>query len=256
MKIAETGSREGIDFEGNYAMEEIEELVSVMKKLMRVRDTILRVNLEYIRSAAMEDAYRTEPPFRLQGSYRNMNRIAEKILPIMTDDEVETTIFGHYENEAQTLTTGAEANLLKFRELEGVLTEAEIERWEDIKRKFNRNLLMGGRDDNDPVTRVVGTLAGFSEGLGRIEGVLSKAAADQARPATLADVTVEKLERLIGELRAVPVNVEIKVVPVHEGEEAAEPAAAKKKSAKAKRVSGKAANLPVDVESSVEQGGE
>ncbi len=255
MKIAETGSRDGVDFEGNYALEEIEELVSVMKKLMRVRDTILRVNLEYIRSAAMEDAYRTEPPFRLQGSYRNMNRIAERILPIMTDGEVEATIFDHYENEAQTLTTGAEANLLKFRELEGVLTEAETERWEDIKRKFNRNLLMGGRGNNDPVSRVVGTLAGFSEGLGRIEGVLSKAAADQARPATLADVTVEKLERLIGELRAVPVNVEIKVVPVHEGEEAPD-VKPTRKNAPRKRVSGKAANLPVDVESSVEQGEE
>ncbi|MCB1229082.1 MAG: AAA family ATPase [Verrucomicrobiae bacterium] len=255
MKIAETGSREGVDFEGNYAMEEIEELVSVMKKLMRVRDTILRVNLEYIRSAAMEDDYRTEPAFRLQGSYRNMNRIAEKVLPIMTDDEVEGAIFDHYENEAQTLTTGAEANLLKFRELEDVQTEAETERWEDIKRKFNRNLLMGGRGDNDPVSRVVGTLAGFSEGLGRIEGVLSKATEHQMKPATLADITVEKLERIIGELRAVPVNVEIKVVPVHEGEEEETTAPpAKKKSAKTKRISGKTENLPVDVESSVEQG--
>ena len=257
MKIAETGSREGVDFEGNYSMEEIEELVSVMKKLMRVRDTILRVNLEYIRSAAMEDDYRTEPAFRLQGSYRNMNRIAEKILPIMTDAEVEEEIFAHYENEAQTLTTGAEANLLKFRELEGVLTEAETERWEDIKRKFNRNLLMGGRGENDPVSRVVGTLAGFSEGLGRIEGVLTKAAEHQRQPATLADITVEKLERIIGELRAVPVNVEIKVVPVHESDEEEQETPkppAKKKSAKRKRISGKAENLPVDVESSVEQG--
>jgi hypothetical protein len=40
---------------------------------------------EYIRSAAQADAYRTEPPFLLQGSYRNMNRIAEKVLPVMND---------------------------------------------------------------------------------------------------------------------------------------------------------------------------
>ncbi len=265
LKMAETGSREGVDFEGNYSMEEIEELVSVMEKLTRVRDTILRVNLEYIRSAAMEDDYRTEPAFRLQGSYRNMNRIAEKILPVMTDEEVVATIFDHYENEAQTLTTGAESNLLKFRELEGVLTSEETARWEDIKKKFNRNLLMGGRGDNDPVSRVVGTLAGFSEGLGRIEGVLADAAEQQNQPANLADVTVEKLERIIAELRAVPVNVEIKVVPVHEGEEPAaakkrpppgRKAAAKKKTPKRKRVSGKASGLPVDVESVVEQGGD
>lgn len=43
-----------------------------------------------------------------------MNRIAEKVIPLMTDEEVEGFIFDHYENESQTLTTGVEANLLKF----------------------------------------------------------------------------------------------------------------------------------------------
>ncbi|MEM7601207.1 MAG: DNA repair ATPase, partial [Verrucomicrobiota bacterium] len=128
MQIAESGSADGVSFDGNYSPGEIDEMVSVMRKLMRVRDTILRVNLEYIRSAAMEDAYRTEPPFRLQGSYRNMNRIAEKILPIMTDAEVESVIVEHYENESQTLTTGAESNLLRFREMEGTLSEEDAER--------------------------------------------------------------------------------------------------------------------------------
>ncbi|MCB1088407.1 MAG: ATP-binding protein, partial [Verrucomicrobiae bacterium] len=260
MRIVATGQREGVDLEGSHSLEEMEEYESVMAKLSRVRDTILRVNREYIRSAAMEDAYRTEPPFRLQGSYRNMNRIAERILPIMTDGEVETAIFYHYENEAQTLTKGAEANLLKFRELEDVLTEAETERWDEIRRKFARNLLMGGRGDDDPVNRVVGTLAGFSDGLGRIEGVLSKAAAHQAQPATLADVTVEKLEQMIAALRAVPVNVEIKVVPVREGDEegAAEASSEVEKptatpAPKRKRLRGKEKGVPVDVETEVDQ---
>ncbi len=247
MKIAETGSHEGVDFEGNYSMEEIEDLVSVMKKLMRVRDTILRVNMEYIRSAAMEDDYRTEPPFRMQGSYRNMNRIAEKILPIMTDAEVEQVIMDHYENESQTLTAGAEANLLKFRELEGIQTDEEKVRWDEIKSKFNRNQLMGGRGENDPVSRVVGTLASIHE-------TLAKAATHQMQPATLADVTVERLAEIIANLRAVPVDVEIKVVPVHEGEEEGPPKkVSKKKSAKTKKISGKEINLPVDVEAVVDQ---
>ena len=38
---------------------------------------------------AQADEYRTEPPFQLQGSYRNMARLAEKILPVMSDDEIE-----------------------------------------------------------------------------------------------------------------------------------------------------------------------
>jgi hypothetical protein len=238
MQIAETGSSEGVDFDGNYSPQEIEEMVSVMKKLMRVRDTILRVNLEYIRSAAMEDAYRTEPPFRLQGSYRNMNRIAEKILPVMTDEEVEGVIVDHYENESQTLTTGAESNLLKFREMEGTLSAEDEERWTEIKRRFGRNLLMGGAGENDPVSRVVGTLAGFSDGLHRIETVLADAAMENAKPATLADDALEKMQKIISDLRAVPVNVEIKVVPVQES---------------GKPIDMPVEELPVKVESAVEQ---
>ncbi|MDF1753850.1 MAG: DNA repair ATPase [Verrucomicrobiales bacterium] len=199
MKIAEAGSQKGVDFEGNYAVEEIDEMVNVMKKIMRVRDTILRVNLEYIRSAAMEDAYRTEPPFRLQGSYRNMNRLAEKMLPVMTDQEVEVAILDHYENESQTLTTGAEANLLKFREMEGLLTDEESARWDEIKRKFSRNLLLGGQGENDPVSRVIGSLSQINESLGHMSGP-----------------KIEQLESVIAGLRAVPVNVEIKVLPVEQ----------------------------------------
>jgi hypothetical protein len=33
---------------------------------------------------SQEDAYRTEPPFKLQGSYRNMNKMAEKVVAAMT----------------------------------------------------------------------------------------------------------------------------------------------------------------------------
>ena len=113
--MAETNSSEGIDFEANHSPEEISEYVAVMKKLLEIRDVILTVNTEYIRSAAQSDEYRTEPPFKLQGSYRDMNKIVEKVVPIMNDQELETLIFSHYESESQTLTSGAEANLLKFK---------------------------------------------------------------------------------------------------------------------------------------------
>ena len=242
MKIAETGTREGVDFEGNYAMEEIDEFVSVIEKLMRVRDTILRVNLEYIRSAAMEDSYRTEPAFKLQGSYRNMNRIAEKILALMTAEEVEAVIIDHYENESQTLTTGAEANLLKFKELEGSLEDDESARWEAIKDTFARNQMLGGRGDEDPVSRVVGQLSLFADNLKNIESVLSAGLAHQQAPATLADTTVEKLESIITNLRSVPVDVEIKVVPVQESGPSPKTKRKRKKE-----------DLPVDINSKVEQ---
>ena len=41
-------------------------------------------------SAAQSDASRVEPPFQLQGSYRNMNKLTEKIVPVMNDEELES----------------------------------------------------------------------------------------------------------------------------------------------------------------------
>ena len=142
--------------------------------------------------------------------------MAEKILPIMTEEEVLGVIQNHYENEAQTLTAGAEANLLKFKDLEGFLTEEESLRWEDMKKTFARNLLSGGAGDNDPVSRVVGQLAAFNLSAERIQEVLASSLAHQQQPATLADVTIAKIEEIISNLRAVPVDVDINVQPVQE----------------------------------------
>jgi hypothetical protein len=172
MKIAETGHEEGIDFEGNYTVEEVNEYVQTMKKLFTVREVVLKVNQEYIRSAGQSAEYRTEPPFLLQGSYRNMNRIGARVLPMMNKDELWTLIVSTYEQDAQTLTTGAEANLLKFKELTGRLDAESTERWADIKKTFQRNLLLGGQAD-DNMGRLMGQLNAFSSGLDSIKEVLS-----------------------------------------------------------------------------------
>ncbi|HRH96817.1 MAG TPA: AAA family ATPase, partial [Prosthecobacter sp.] len=224
LKIAQTGTREGVEFEGSYSAEEINEGVAVMEKLLHVREIILRVNQEYVGSAAMEDAYRVEPPFKLQGSYRNMNKIAEKILPLMTDAEVAQLIADHYRGEAQTLSQAAEANLLKWREINGLSTDEDKARWAEIKNTFKRNLLTGGAGENDPINRITGHMNAFTLGLEKIEQAVSQP--------TLSDVTIEKLRTIIEGLRAVPVNVEIKVQPVEKQEEG---------------------ELPVDVQSVVEQ---
>ncbi len=173
MAIARTGQREGVEFESSFSMDEVAEMVSVMKKLFRVRDTVLKVNLAYVRSAAQADAYRTEPPFKLQGSYRNMNRLAAKVLPIMTDREVEQLIDDHYQGEAQTLADAAESNLLKFREIDGKLSPEQAERWEQIKQGFRRQKSLGGTGETDPVNRVVGQLVDFNQHLEVIGNTLS-----------------------------------------------------------------------------------
>lgn len=187
IRMANNEPREDVDLEGNYSLEEISELVATMQKLMRVRDVILTVNREYIRSAAQSDDYRTEPAFKLQGSYRNMNRIAEKVVPIMNDDELTSLIVSNYENDAQTLTSGAEANLLKFRELIGLLTPEQQQRWDDIRRTFRQNLKMRGIDGDDKTGQVIAALGSLNDGLADIQKAVIQGGDRLASPAPPAD---------------------------------------------------------------------
>jgi len=172
--IAQTGKKDGLDFESNHSPEEVNEYVNVLKKLLMVRDIILKVNSEYIRSAAQADEYRTEPSFKLQGSYRDMNKIAEKVLPIMNDQEMETLMLSHYQNEAQTLTTGAEANMLKFKELYQVITEEETIRWDAIKESFCRNNKLKGMGADKQTAHVIMQMEEITKGLVGIKEVLKK----------------------------------------------------------------------------------
>jgi hypothetical protein len=202
IRIAAQNSREGVELEGSYSLEEINEMVSAMKKLMQVRDIVLRVNREYIRSAAQADAYRTEPPFLLQGSYRNMNRIAEKVLPIMNDQELQTLIVSNYENDAQTLTTNAESNLLKFKELMGILTPDEAQRWASIKRTFQQNVKMHGVAADDQVGQVIVQLRDFGDGLHAIRESLGEGVKHLTKKESEdKNVVLSALLQHVGELR-------------------------------------------------------
>ena len=154
-----------VTLQGGYAAGELNEMVGVMQKLIHVRDVILKVNQEYIRSAAQADEFRTEPSFKLQGSYRNMNRIAERVLPAMNDEELAELIWTSFKNDAQTLTTGAEANLIKFRELTGTLSEADAARWDEIKKIFRKGQQLRGVDQGDRFGQAVAQLSLFADGL-------------------------------------------------------------------------------------------
>ncbi|MCU0664315.1 MAG: DNA repair ATPase [Myxococcota bacterium] len=164
-EAARTGSRDSLDLKVAHSPEELTESFSVLRGLLRIRDVVLIVNREYIRSAAQSDDYRTEPPFKLQGSYRNMNRMSEKVSPLMNDAEVEQVIRDHYRSEAQTLTVGAEANLLKLDELLGQLSPEGQKRWDEIKRTFDRNLLLRSAGAEDRMGQIVAQLSAFGDGL-------------------------------------------------------------------------------------------
>jgi hypothetical protein len=129
-----------------YSGAEIGEITATLERLIAVREVVYRVNQQYIASAAQADKYRTEPPFKLQGSYRNMNKLAEKISPVMNAAELQQLIADHYQGESQLLTTGAEENLLKLGELRGVHDDTQAARWAQIKRDFLRNKAMGADD--------------------------------------------------------------------------------------------------------------
>lgn len=171
------------DIKHPYSAAELNEIVQVLQKLFVIQDVVLKINQEYIASAAQDDKYRTEPPFKLQGSYRNMNKMAEKVSAVMTQDELMQLIEDHYQGEAQLLTAGAEANLLKLAELRGNLTEDQNVRWSTIKETYARNMALGG-DGADAGSQIVLQLTDVVKGintLGQSLGTMESATARQGQ---------------------------------------------------------------------------
>ncbi len=162
------------NLKGNFSSNEISDFRAVLKNTIMVRNMVLKVNKEYIASAAMSDDYRNEPPFKLQGSYRNMNKLIAQIQPILKTEEVTQLVLNHYQNESQTLTTGAEANMLKMKELIGTISNDETERWDEIKKTFVKNRTIKGLGENDRMSQIVALLAQFGDGLEGIKEALKK----------------------------------------------------------------------------------
>lgn len=167
--MAKGVERERITFEGTYSIDELNEYISVIEKLFKVRDIVLKVNMEYIYSASQADEYRNEPPFKLQGSYRNMNKIAENVVSVMNDEELFEKILASYENDSQTLTTGAEANMLKWKELVCCLNCEEQRRLDEIKKIFVKNKFIKG---DDKMGQAVLALSNLTDNLEMIKEIM------------------------------------------------------------------------------------
>lgn len=179
----------------DYSMAEINEMIAILQKMFAIQQVILQVNQAYIASAGQDDNYRVEPAFKLQGSYRNMNKMTEKLSAVMNDDELNQLIDDHYLGEAQLLTKGTESNLLKLAELRGVMTDEQRERWQRIKADFLRNKAMGG-DSNDTGNRIVAQLVDMVNGLQNVNsqvGALINLKQHEQNP---AQMTAELLNNL------------------------------------------------------------
>ncbi|RII09196.1 ATPase involved in DNA repair [Streptomyces sp. YIM 130001] len=158
----------------SYPPAELDRILRVLRHLLAARRTVLAVNEAYIASAARTDESRTEPPFQLQGSYRNMNKIVARIDPVMNDEELAAVLTDHYAGEAQTLTSGAESNLLKLGELRGTLTAEQAERWSAVKSTYQRGQALGGPEE-DPTVRAVAALVLLADRITAVETAITRA---------------------------------------------------------------------------------
>ncbi|BCE00292.1 DNA repair ATPase [Marinicellulosiphila megalodicopiae] len=207
MRMAEGENIATTELEHGYSSAEVKEILDVLKKLYKVQEVVLKVNQQYIISAAQDDKYRIEPSFKLQGSYRNMSKMAEKISGIMNEKELNDLIRDHYVGEAQTLTTGAEENLLKLGELNNSLTDDEKIRWKQIKQDYARIQSMGG-DEADSATKLANQVAKINDGLINInQSMLIE------KPNNLLPITQE-LKHLTQLLSAASMHVEVINQPV------------------------------------------
>lgn len=192
------------EFEHRYAAAESREIVATIQKMLKIRDVVLAVNQQYIESAAQDDRYRSEPPFKLQGSYRNMNKMAEKVTAVMNDEELQNLIGDHYAGEAQTLTRGAEENLLKLKEIRGVLSNEEKARWQAIKDEYTRLRKLG--DDNDPARLLANQLSHIGEQLTHVARQLQS-------PSPLIEMN-EQIAQLRGQIAQAETHVQVVNQPV------------------------------------------
>ncbi|WP_327165297.1 DNA repair ATPase [Streptomyces zaomyceticus] len=158
-----------------YAPAELDRVLAVLRHLLAARETVLAVNAAYIASAARSDSTRTEPPFRLQGSYRNMNKITTRLAPAMNDAELAAVVDDHYTAEAQTLTTEAESNLLQLALIRDTMTAVQAERWAEIIAAHARTRMLGGSED-DPLTRAIAALGLLADRIKAVETAITRAA--------------------------------------------------------------------------------
>lgn len=166
VRMAEGEPVEAAELSHPYSELELADITAVLRRLRQVQQLLLEVNAAYIASASQGNAYREEPPFLLQGSYRNMAKLAARVVPVMDDRELEDLLTDHYDSESQTLTSGAEENLLKLAQLRGVMTAEQERRWEQICSGYVRNRDVG--DDTDPATKIARAISQVSDRLATV----------------------------------------------------------------------------------------
>ncbi len=165
------------------------EAIEVLKRMISVREVLARVNAAYVASAAQDDSFRSEPPFKLQGSYRNMVKLTAQLSALMTASELDALIRDHYRGEAQTLGARAEENLLKLAALIGQPSADESARWTTLCENFRAQQKQGGKN-SDGSTKIANLLADIAL---QIEKQSSASELHQSASRKLTDVTNKEI---------------------------------------------------------------
>lgn len=148
------------ELEHSYSGPELQQIISVLKHFIRVRDSLMKVNAAYMKSATLDDGLRGEPPFLMQGSYRNMGRIAPRVVPEMTPSEVDTLIHNHYIAESQTLAAAGAWNLAKLAEVLGTSDQATLEHLAHLRERWRESSA-----GNDPLVAIASALRGIQHSM-------------------------------------------------------------------------------------------
>jgi hypothetical protein len=97
----------------------------------------------------------------------------------MNEAELTALVEDHYRAEAQTLTTGTEANLLKLAELRGTLTPEDAARWTALKTAHTRTL---GDPEDTPLTQAVAALTVLADRVAAVETAIIGITASEGTP--------------------------------------------------------------------------
>jgi flagellin-like hook-associated protein FlgL len=146
------------DLTHTYSAADLQRITGVLRHFVQIRDVLMKVNAAYMQSATLDDGLRGEPPFLLQGSYRNMARIAPRVVPAMTSAEVRALIRDHYQAESQTLAAAASWNLAKLAEVLGSTDPVELALVEQLRERYRATVV-----GDNPLAVIAGALRGIQE---------------------------------------------------------------------------------------------
>jgi len=180
----------------------LKEIVIVLKHLLHIKEVVSKVNQHYLSSLLQTAPGRLEPPFRLQGNYYTMNKLASKIQAKMSHQEVDRLIEAHYVAQAYAL-KDTEENLLKLAEIRGTLTKSQASRWAEIKNTFQR-LQSWGDDAGDLGSRLIKQLTLVAERLQHIHAAMMQVSEIKQWSAYLAT-----LPKLVNALTKIQMDVEV-----------------------------------------------